>query len=354
VSSTHILVTGHHGYIGAVLARMLCESGYEVTGLDADLFLQNRFIGKIPNVPSIRCDLRDIRQEDLEGFDAIVHLAALSNDPLGDLNPQLTYLVNHQATMQLARLAKRAGVRRFLFSSSCSMYGAAGSEMLDEHAPFNPVTPYAESKVFVERDLKELASSNFSPVFLRNTTAFGVSPFMRFDVVLNNLVAWAHTTGRVMIQSDGTPWRPLVHIEDICRAFLAVLEAPREAVHHQAFNVGITEENYQVRDLAEIVRETVPGCRIEYCSNGGPDPRSYRVNFSKIKSALPGFRPQWNVRRGAEELYAACREANLSLQDFEGPRFKRITHIRKLLAEGALDAQLRWTSVQPSVVSAAL
>jgi nucleoside-diphosphate-sugar epimerase len=224
--------------------------------------------------------------------------------------------------------------------------------MLDENAPFMPVTPYAESKVLVERELRSFAGPDFSPVFLRNTTAYGVSPFMRFDVVLNNLVAWAATTGRVKIQSDGTPWRPLVHIEDICGAFLAALAAPREVIHNQAFNVGITEENYQVRDLAEIVRETVPGCTLEYSPTGGPDPRSYRVNFGKIKSTLPGFKPQWNVRRGAQELYAACKEAQLKVEDFEGRRFKRIAHIRNLVAEGKLDNQLRWSKLGAAVVPA--
>jgi nucleoside-diphosphate-sugar epimerase len=321
--------------------------------LDADYFANERFVGETANIAGFRRDLRDVQPSDLEGFDAVLHLAALSNDPLGDLNPQLTYEVNHLATMQLARLAKQAGVRRFLFSSSCSMYGAAGSAMLDESAPFNPVTPYAESKVLVERELTALADQNFSPVFLRNTTAYGVSPFMRFDIVLNNLVAWAYATGRVQIQSDGTPWRPLIHIEDICRAFIAALEAPRETIHNQAFNVGITEENFQVRDLAEIVKETVSGCVIDYSANGGPDPRSYRVNFGKIKAALPGFQPKWHVRLGAQELYAACQRAKLSLQDFDGPRFKRITHIRKLLAEGCLDSNLRWTSTVPATVPAA-
>jgi len=353
LNSSRILVTGHHGYIGSVLVRLLSASGYDVVGLDSDFFVNNRFVGQVASVPSLLRDLRDIEAADLEGFEAVLHLAALSNDPLGDLNPELTYQINYQTSMRLARLAKAAGVRRFLFSSSCSMYGAAGRAVLDEDAPFNPVTPYAESKVLVERDLTSLADQNFSPVFLRNTTAYGVSPFMRFDIVLNNLVAWAYTTGKVLIQSDGTPWRPLIHVEDICRAFIAVLEAPREVIHNQAFNVGITEENYQVRDLAQIVKETVPGCTVDYSPNGGSDPRSYRVNFSKIKSALPGFQPQWNVRRGAQELHAACREARLTVEDFEGPRFKRITHIRKLIAEGRLDSQLRWTSAGRVAVPAA-
>lgn len=353
MSSGRILVTGHHGYIGAVLARLLKDAGHEVVGLDSDLFANNRFVGKVAEIPSIIRDLRDVEPADLEGFEAVLHLAALSNDPLGDLNPELTYKINHEASMQLARLAKKAGVRRFIFSSSCSMYGAAGSSMLDELAPFNPVTPYAESKVLVERELTSLADQNFSPVFLRNTTAYGVSPYMRFDIVLNNLVAWAYTTGKVTIQSDGTPWRPLIHIEDICRAFIAALEAPVEIIHNQAFNVGITEENYQVRELAQVVQETVPGCAIDYSPNGGPDPRSYRVNFGKIKSALPGFQPKWNIRRGAQELYDACREAKLTFEDFEGQRFKRITHIRKLLADGQLDSQLRWANTRPVGVPAA-
>lgn len=343
-----VLVTGHHGYIGAVLVRMLAGTSHQVVGLDSDFFAQNRFVGEVAEIPGLHKDLRDVECRDLVGFDAILHLAALSNDPLGDLNPRLTYEINHLATMHLATLAKHAGVKRFLFSSSCSMYGAAGSAMLSEDAPFHPVTPYAESKVFVEKELGDLASPNFSPVFLRNTTAYGVSPFMRFDVVLNNLVAWAVTTGTIKIQSDGTPWRPLIHVEDICAAFMAALTASQEAIHNQAFNVGITEENYQVRDLAQIVGETVPGCRIQYLPGGGPDPRSYRVDFSKIKNHLPGFSPKWNVRRGAQELYAACKEANLKLEDFDGPRFKRITHIRKLLAAGQLNSQLRWSSAMPA------
>jgi nucleoside-diphosphate-sugar epimerase len=348
VDKKRVLVTGHHGYIGSVMAKFLSDAGHDVVGLDSDFFSQNRFVGEVASVPAIAKDLRDVVASDLQGFYAVLHLAALSNDPLGDLNPQLTYEINHKSSMRLAQLSKEAGVSRFLFSSSCSMYGAAGSEMLSEDANFNPVTPYAESKVLVERELTSYADDQFSPIFLRNTTAYGVSPFMRFDIVLNNLVAWAFTTGRIVIQSDGTPWRPLIHIEDICRAFQAALEAPRESIHNQAFNVGITEENYQVRDLAEVVKETIPGCTVEYSADGGPDPRSYRVNFSKIKNQLPGFKPQWNIRRGAEELFAACKTANLKLEDFDGPRFKRILHIRKLLAAGKLDSELRWTNSVPA------
>jgi nucleoside-diphosphate-sugar epimerase len=348
-----VLVTGHHGYIGSVLLKVLADAGYEAVGLDTDLFAENRFVGDLTAVRGIQKDLRDVVSSDLQGFEAVLHLAALSNDPLGDLDPTLTYQINHEATMQLARLAKQAGVRRFLFSSSCSMYGAAGDAMLDESAPFNPVTPYAHSKVLVENQLGDLADAEFSPVFLRNTTAYGVSPCMRFDIVLNNLVGWAFTTGKAVIQSDGTPWRPLIHAKDICLAFVAALEAPREAIHNQAFNVGLTTENYQVRDLASIVQETVPGCRIEYSPNGSPDPRSYRVNFEKIKKMLPGFRPSWDARRGARELYEACRAYKLTFEDFNGPRFKRLTHIRKLLTEGSLDAHLRWTSARPLIVPVA-
>jgi nucleoside-diphosphate-sugar epimerase len=344
-----VLVTGHHGYIGVLLVPMLQNAGHDVVGLDTDLFVDSLFKGPLPKVKSIVKDLRDVERHDLEGFDAICHLAALSNDPLGNINPQLTYEINHHGSVNLAKLAKAAGVKRFLFSSSCSTYGAASQDvLLTEEAEFNPVTPYGHSKVLVERDVRELADKTFSPTYLRNTTAYGVSQLLRFDLVVNNLVAWAITTGKVMIKSDGTPWRPLVHIEDICRAFLAILEAPRDAVHNQAFNVGITEENYQVRDLAQIVKETVPNCEIEYSADGGPDKRCYRVDFSKIKREVPTFKPQWNVRRGAKELYDTCRQADLTLEDFEGPKFKRIDHIKRLMAAELLDENLRWRTPVPA------
>lgn len=337
-----ILVTGHNGYIGSIMMPLLIQEGYEVVGLDTYLFEPCVF-GEHPAFPfSLRKDVRDVEVADLDGFDAVIHLAALSNDPLGNLNPNLTYEINHQASVKLAKLAKEAGVSRFLFSSSCSTYGAAGDSILTEQADFNPVTPYGHSKVLVEQDIAQLADDNFSPVFLRNATAYGVSPKMRFDLVLNNLVAWAVTTGRVYIKSDGTPWRPIVHIADITRAFIAALEAPRDLVHNQAFNVGSDTENYQVRDLAEIVRETVPNCRIEYAPDGEPDKRSYRVNFAKIHQTLPGFQPQWNARKGAEELCAVYNKIGLVLEDFEGPRYKRIDHIKQLLNRGDLDANLRW------------
>ena len=341
-----ILITGHTGYIGTVMAPFLADAGHEVTGLDSDLFEQCTFGEEPRKFPSIRRDLRDVEAADLKGFDAVIHLAGLSNDPLGNLNPNLTYDINHHASVRLARLAKEMGVKRYLFSSSCSTYGAAGDKILDETADFNPVTPYGRSKVLVEQEVAQLASTEFSPVFLRNATAYGVSPRLRFDLVLNNLTAWALTTGRVFIKSDGTPWRPIVHIEDISRAFLAALEAPRELIHNQAFNVGRSEENYQIRDLAEIVKETVPGCTIEFAADAGPDKRCYRADFSRIAKTLPAFQPKWDARRGARELYDAYKKVDLRVEDFEGPRYKRIDHIQGLLASGRLNSDLRWQAVK--------
>ena len=340
-----ILVTGDKGYIGTVLVPMLISAGHEVVGLDSDLYARCTFGDSLPDNPSIRKDLRDVEAKDVEGFDAVMHLAALSNDPLGNLNPNLTYDINHHASVRLAKLAKQVGVPRYIFSSSCSTYGAAeGDQMLTEEAKFNPVTPYGESKVFVEKEVAQLADDNFSPTFLRNATAYGVSPRMRFDIVLNNLVAWAFSTGKVLIKSDGTPWRPIVHIKDISRAFIAVLNAPREVIHNQAFNVGRNDQNYMIREIADIVKQTVPGCEIEYAQDAGPDKRSYRVDFSKIAKMLPEFQPQWDARKGAQELYEAYRKAGLKLDEFEGPKFKRIDHIKLLLRDGLLNESLRWTA----------
>jgi nucleoside-diphosphate-sugar epimerase len=339
-----ILVTGHKGYIGTILVPMLVKANFEVTGLDSDLYARCTFGEGIYEIPEIKKDIRDVEPSDLEGFDAVIHLAALSNDPLGNLNPDLTYEINHHASMVLAKLSKQVGVSRFLFSSSCSTYGAAGETMLTEEADFNPVTPYGRSKVLVEHEVAELADDNFSPTFLRNSTAYGVSPRHRFDIVLNNLVAWAFTSGLVFLKSDGSPWRPIVHVEDISRAFIAVLNAPREIVHNQAFNVGINEENYRIRDLAEIVHETVPGCRVEYAKDAEPDKRTYRVDFSKIARLLPEFKPRWNARLGAQELYQAYQKYGVKLEEFEGAKYKRIDHIKLLLNEGSLDETLRWKS----------
>jgi nucleoside-diphosphate-sugar epimerase len=324
------------------MVPMLLAQGHEVVGLDSDIFEQSTFGEGIQPVPEISKDIRDVEASDLDGCDAVIHLAGLSNDPLGDLNPNLTYEINHLASVRLAQLAKEVGITRYIFSSSCSNYGAGGEDWLTEASEFNPVTPYGISKVRVEQDVTKLADSNFSPTFLRNATAYGVSPRLRFDLVLNNLVAWAFTTGRVHIKSDGTPWRPIVHIEDISRAFIAVLHAPREVIHNEAFNVGCNEDNYRIRDIAEIVEQTVPGCQIEYAKDASPDKRCYRVDCSKIAQTLPEFQPQWNARRGAQELFAAYQKIGLTLEEFEGPRYKRIAHIQQLLNNGKLDNTLRW------------
>jgi nucleoside-diphosphate-sugar epimerase len=338
-----VLVTGHNGYIGAVLAPMLLEAKHEVAGLDTDFFAGCDFNDDLVRVPVINKDLRDVTVADLKGFDAIIHLAALSNDPLSDLNPECTYEINHRASVRLAELAKAACVPRFLFSSSCSLYGlSAGADFLTEIASFNPVTPYGESKVRVEKDVSRLADDNFSPTYLRNSTAYGVSPRLRADLVVNSLVGFAYTTGEVLIASDGTPWRPLVHVEDICRAFIAILQAPRQLVHNQAFNVGRTEENYQIRDVAAMVEEIVPGSRVKYAEGGGPDLRCYRVNCDKLARTLPEFRAHWTVRRGIEQLYEAYKVHHLSFDEFIGTRYTRIKHIKGLQGKDRLDASLRW------------
>ncbi|MGH2920903.1 MAG: NAD-dependent epimerase/dehydratase family protein [Gaiellaceae bacterium] len=342
-----ILLTGHHGYIGSVAGPLLHAAGHEVTGLDTFFYEGCDLRDEADRVPALRLDLRDADPEALVGHDAIVHLAALSNDPLGDISPELTREVNFEATSRLARAAKEAGVRRFVFSSSCSMYGASEPHRpVDETAPLAPLTAYAESKVLSEKALADLADETFTPVFMRNATAYGVSPRLRVDLVLNNLVGWAFTTGKVKIMSDGTPWRPLIHVEDIARATLAVLEAPREAVRGEAFNVGRAEENYQVRDLAEIVRETVGDCEIEYAGSGDPDPRSYRVDFTKFAQAFPEAGLSWTARGGAREVLNAYREVGLTLEEFEGDRYIRLKHLRLLLDRGELDSQLRWRAAR--------
>jgi len=346
-----ILVTGHNGYIGTVLVPMLQAASHEVVGLDSYLYEGCTYGADVVDPPSLCKDIRDVTPDDMAGFDAVIHLAAISNDPVGDLNPDTTYDINHRAVVHLGRVAKAAGVERFLFSSSCSLYGKAGDEFLDENAPADPVTPYGRSKILAEQGLRELADDDFTPTYLRNATAYGVSARLRGDLVVNNLVGYAVTTGEVLIKSDGTPWRPLVHIHDISAAFLALLHAPREVVHDEAFNVGATSENYRISEVASMVEEIVPGSRVHYAPGGGPDLRCYRVNCDKLRSLVPEFETVWTVRRGVEELYEAFTTTGLELEDFESSRFLRIKHVKELVAAGLLDLDLR--RLDPVAVEAA-
>ncbi|HEV7250953.1 MAG TPA: SDR family oxidoreductase [Shinella sp.] len=347
-----VLVTGHQGYIGAVMVPILLQAGHDVHGYDSRLYRRCSYApgGPMTEVPSVLKDVRDITAKDLEGFDAVIHLAALSNDPLSNLDPDVTYDINHKGSVRVARAARKAGVARFLFASSCSNYGLAGDGLVNEDAPLNPVSAYGISKVRAEMDIGALADRDFCPVFLRPATAYGLSPMLRFDIVLNNLVAWAVTQNLILLKSDGTPWRPIVHVEDISAAFLAALGAPREVVFNQAFNVGQTAHNYRIRDIADVVAQTVPGCLLDYASEAGPDPRSYRVDFGKIERALPAFRPKWDVVAGARQLHAAYRSGGLTMREFEGPRYQRISHVRELLRSNTIDESLRW---QPTVESVA-
>lgn len=340
-----VMVTGHKGYVGTVMIPMLQAEGYEIVGLDSDLYAEHN-LDYMSEVPYLKKDIRDIESSDVKGFDAILHLAALSNDPLGYFNPEITYSINHHASVKLAKLAKKVGVQRFLLASSCSVYGASNGRMMNEESKPNPITPYGISKLRAEKSISKLADSTFSPTFLRPATAYGVSTQLRSDLALNNLVGWAYITGKVWMKSDGTPWRPIVHIEDFSRAFIAVLNASQDLVHNEVFNVGKTEENYQMRNLAQIVKETVPGSQIEYAKNAGPDKRNYRADCNKLAHTLPEFKPKWNAHRGAKELYDDIKKSEFnSIEEFEGPPNNRIAQIKKLINTGRLDKTLRWITI---------
>lgn len=341
-----ILVTGHEGYIGSVMTPMLTAAGHAVTGIDSGLFDGCTFGPQPTAVSGLRKDIRDVTPADLEDLDAVVHLAAISNDPIGNLDASATDAINHAATVQVARAAKEAGVKRFLFASSCSLYGAADPEdLLDESADMNPVTAYGVSKIDAEGGLLELCDQDFTCVLLRNATVYGLSPKLRADLVVNNLVGFAYTTGKILMMSDGTPWRPLLHVQDFVRAFIAALEAPADVVNGQAFNVGRQGENYQIRDIAEIVAEVIPGTEISYAEGAGPDARCYRVDFSKFARTFPEAGLHWDVRRGVEELADAYERIGLTHDDFVGERLIRLQRVRRLQEEGKIDASMRWASV---------
>lgn len=337
-------MTGSDGYLGSLLAPELMRRGHEVVGLDTGYYKERAlYRSPAPAPATLVKDLRRVEWADLAGFEAVVHMAELSNDPAGQLAPHITYEINHRGSVRLAELARKAGVRRFVYMSSCSVYGVAeGEGLVDEGSALNPQTAYGECKALVERDLRELADGRFSPVLLRNATAYGASPRMRFDIVLNNLAGLAWTTREIRMTSDGTPWRPLVHGLDICQAIVAVLEAPREAVANEVFNVGATDQNYRVREIAEIVGEVFPGCRVSF-GPPGADNRSYRVSFEKIRRHLPGFQCRWDARRGAEQLLGLFRRVDLGREGFEDRAFTRLKQLQYLLRTGQIDGNFFWT-----------
>jgi nucleoside-diphosphate-sugar epimerase len=338
-----VLLTGADGYIGAVLGARLLQRGHDVRGLDTGFYRRGWLFEDGLDRPAIFTrDVRRITAADVRGFEGVVHLAELSNDPLGEQDPAVTFAINHQGSVRLALLCKKAGVARFIYASSCSIYGAGGTDVKSELSAFNPQTAYAQCKILVEQDVGELADADFAPVFLRNATAFGASPRQRFDLVLNNLAGWAHTSGEIRMTSDGSPWRPLVHVEDICQAVLAALEAPRESICGEAFNVGDDEQNYRVRDIASIVAATIPGCQITYGPSGADD-RSYRVSFAKIRQHLPGFRCAWTAERGAAQLLAMFQRIGLDARMFGWAPYTRLTELKHLKETGQVDQGLHWT-----------
>lgn len=344
---THsILVTGDRGYIGSLLVPMLVERGHEVRGIDQRYYDHSAFLRVAPSAPSVQKDIRDLERADLDGVDTVIHLAALSNDPLGDIDANLTYDINYHASVRLAELARDAGVKRFVMSSSCSAYGRAGEAMIDETAALNPVTPYGRSKVMAEQDVARMADDAFSPVFLRHATAYGLSPMLRFDLVVNNLVAYAVARGDVFLKSDGQAWRPLVHVEDICRGLVAAALADRSAVHNGVFNIGRTADNFRIVDVAGMVADLVDCPTVRFCENACRDTRTYRVDFSRAEQSLPGFDPAWSVPEGVLDLHRAVRSRGLTVAEFEGARFSRVATIRDMMDRGQLDAGLRWRAEQ--------
>jgi nucleoside-diphosphate-sugar epimerase len=339
----NILVTGNNGYIGSILTELLLRKGYRVIGFDANYYNGCEFNEFNYEINQISKDIRNISVNDLRNVDAIIHLSALSNDPLGEFDSKLTFDINYQATVKLATIAKKLGIRRFLYASSCSMYGIAGEEEVTENSPLSPITAYAISKVKSEEALSEMANDSFSPVFLRPSTAYGLAPMLRCDIVLNNLVGWAYTTGKIRIMSDGTPWRPAVHVEDLANAFISCLEAPIEVIHNEAFNIGQNKENYRVRDMANIVKEVVPNCEIEYTYEHGQDSRTYRVNFDKIATKLKGyFIPKWDAKKGAVQLYKAFKKHGLTYDEFVGTKYIRLNQLKKLVENKKLNKNLFW------------
>ena len=339
-----IIVTGHNGFIGTLLVNLLLKRGYKVTGIDTNYFDKDcTFYPYKPRISEIFRDIRKVTEKDIDGAYAICHLAALSNDPMGELNPDFTYEINHRASVRLAELAKKTGVEKFVYSSSCSLYGIAGGDTaLSENAGLQPVTAYAKSKVYSERDIMPLKDDSFSVTFLRNSTAYGSSPRLRLDLVVNNLVGWAVTTGEIKIMSDGSPWRPVIHAEDIARAFIAVIESDKSVVNGQAFNTGVNSENYQIRDIANLVKEIVPGCRVVITGEHGSDSRSYRVSFDKIARMLPDFRPEWNLRQGIEQLYSDFKRLTMHKEKFSGRYFIRLKQLQYLLQTGRINNNLYW------------
>lgn len=338
-----VLVTGNKGYIGAVLYRKLIDEGFEVVGLDTGFYEGCNFFAEEYKTRQIKKDIRNINKEDLFGIDAIVHLAALSNDPIGEINRELTSKINFFASVNLAKLAKECNVKRFIFSSSCSVYGVVGDEMIDENGIVSPATEYARSKLEAEKEISRLADKDFSPVFLRNSTVYGVSPMLRVDLVVNNLVGWAYTTGKIRVMSDGSPWRPLIHIQDICKAFIAALKTPQDLIHNRVFNVGQNNENYRIRDIVDMIKRIMPQCNIEYTGEHGSDTRSYRVDFTKFREIMGNyFNPDWNIEKGIKELFEAYRANNLSENDFQGEKFIRLKKIKNLIDEGRVDEKLFW------------